>query len=59
MENQGSLKAYTIGFVFSIILTIIPLLLVLNHVLAKNILLASILGMPVLQFFVQLLNFDT
>ncbi|MBK0006322.1 MULTISPECIES: cytochrome o ubiquinol oxidase subunit IV [Priestia] len=57
MENHGSLKAYTIGFIFSIILTVIPLLLVLNHVLAKNILLAGILGMAVLQFFVQLFFF--
>ncbi|MBY0211611.1 MULTISPECIES: cytochrome o ubiquinol oxidase subunit IV [Priestia] len=57
MENHGSLKAYTTGFIFSIILTVIPLLLVLNHVLVKNILLASILGMAVLQFFVQLFFF--
>ncbi|WP_176344199.1 cytochrome o ubiquinol oxidase subunit IV [Priestia aryabhattai] len=57
MENHGSLKAYTTGFIFSIILTVIPLLLVLNQVLAKNILLASILGMAVLQFFVQLFFF--
>jgi len=57
MENHGSLKAYTIGFIFSIILTVIPLLLVLNHVLAKNILLAGILGMAVLQFFVQFFFF--
>ncbi|BFI99347.1 MULTISPECIES: cytochrome o ubiquinol oxidase subunit IV [Priestia] len=57
MENHGSLKAYTIGFIFSIILTVIPLLLVLNHVLSKNILSASILGMAVLQFFIQLFFF--
>ncbi|MDC7763717.1 cytochrome o ubiquinol oxidase subunit IV [Priestia aryabhattai] len=57
MGNHGSLKAYTTGFIFSIILTVIPLLLVLNHVLAKSILLASILGMAVLQFFVQLFFF--
>ncbi|CAH0294452.1 cytochrome o ubiquinol oxidase subunit IV [Priestia megaterium] len=57
MENHGSLKAYTIGFIFSIILTIIPLMLVLNHVFSKNILLASILGMAVLQFFIQLFFF--
>ncbi|MDM8151240.1 cytochrome o ubiquinol oxidase subunit IV [Priestia megaterium] len=57
MENHGSLKAYTIGFIFSIILTVIPLMLVLNHVFVKNILLASILGMAVLQFFIQLFFF--
>lgn len=57
MENHGSLKAYTIGFIFSIILTVIPLMLVLNHVFSKNILLASILGMAVLQFFIQLFFF--
>ncbi|MDC0703300.1 MULTISPECIES: cytochrome o ubiquinol oxidase subunit IV [Priestia] len=57
MENHGSLKAYTIGFIFSIILTVIPLMLVLNQVFAKNILLASILGMAVLQFFIQLFFF--
>ncbi|WP_375346957.1 cytochrome o ubiquinol oxidase subunit IV [Priestia megaterium] len=57
MENHGSLKAYTMGFIFSIILTVIPLMLVLNYVFAKNILLASILGMAVLQFFIQLFFF--
>ncbi|MEH7582981.1 cytochrome C oxidase subunit IV family protein, partial [Priestia megaterium] len=57
MENHGSLKAYTLGFIFSIILTVIPLMLVLNHVFSKNILLASILGMAVLQFFIQLFFF--
>ncbi|MFC3884554.1 cytochrome o ubiquinol oxidase subunit IV [Bacillus songklensis] len=56
-ENHGSLKAYIIGFVFSIVLTIIPLVLVLNHTLSGGLLTASILAMAVLQFLVQLFFF--
>ncbi|WP_028401746.1 cytochrome o ubiquinol oxidase subunit IV [Ectobacillus panaciterrae] len=56
-ENHGSGKSYVIGFILSIVLTIIPLLLVLNHILNKGILIFSILAMAVLQLFVQLFFF--
>jgi cytochrome o ubiquinol oxidase subunit IV len=56
-ENHGSIKAYIIGFVLSIVLTVIPLVLVLNHTLGKTGLIVSILLTAVLQFVVQLFFF--
>jgi cytochrome o ubiquinol oxidase subunit IV len=56
-ENHGSIKAYMIGFVLSIVLTVIPLVLVLNHMLGKAGLIVSILLTAVLQFVVQLFFF--
>jgi cytochrome o ubiquinol oxidase subunit IV len=56
-ENHGSIKAYIIGFIFSIVLTVIPLCLVLNHMLAKTVLVVSILLAAVLQFVIQLFFF--
>lgn len=57
MENHGSLKSYVTGFVLSIILTIIPLLLVTNHALSKGMLIVAIMTMAVLQFVIQLVFF--
>jgi len=56
-EHTASIKAYVIGFILSIILTIIPLVLVLNHMLAKSALLPIILIAAVLQFVIQLFFF--
>ncbi|MDP4086952.1 MAG: cytochrome C oxidase subunit IV family protein [Bacillota bacterium] len=56
-ENHGSIKAYITGFMFSIVLTVIPLVLVLNHLLAKTALEVSILLAAVLQFVIQLFFF--
>ncbi|NRD79539.1 cytochrome o ubiquinol oxidase subunit IV [Bacillus sp. BRMEA1] len=56
-QHTGSVKAYVTGFVFSIILTIIPLVLVLNHMMAKSALVVSILFAAVLQFVIQLFFF--
>lgn len=56
-EHHGSIKAYVTGFILSIILTIIPLVLVLNHMLAKSALVVSILLAAVLQFAIQLFFF--
>lgn len=56
-NNHGSIKAYIIGFIFSIVLTVIPLCLVLNHMLAKTALVVSILLAAVLQFVIQLFFF--
>jgi cytochrome o ubiquinol oxidase operon protein cyoD len=51
------MKAYVIGFFLSIILTIIPLFLVLNHLMGKTALTVSILIAAVLQFVIQLFFF--
>ncbi|EXX88872.1 heme transporter CcmD [Paenibacillus darwinianus] len=54
---HGSLKQYAIGFVLSIILTIIPLMVVLNDLLEGAAAIAVLLIAAVLQFAVQLLFF--
>ena len=56
-DAHGSLKSYIIGFAFSIILTIIPLVAVMNHMLSKTGTIVLILIMAVLQFGVQLFFF--
>jgi cytochrome o ubiquinol oxidase operon protein cyoD len=56
-DAHGSLKSYIIGFALSIILTIIPLVAVMNHMLSKTGTIVLILIMAVLQFGVQLFFF--
>ncbi|NQX64527.1 cytochrome o ubiquinol oxidase subunit IV [Paenibacillus alba] len=56
-DAHGSLKSYIIGFALSIILTIIPLVVVMNHMLNRTGTLILILLMAILQFGVQLLFF--
>jgi cytochrome o ubiquinol oxidase operon protein cyoD len=56
-ESHGSVKAYVIGFILSIVLTIVPLVLVLEHVLSKAVLVPTILIFAVLQFVIQLYFF--
>ena len=56
-QHHGAIKAYVTGFILSIVLTIIPLVLVLDHMLAKTALLVSILLAAVLQFVIQLFFF--
>lgn len=56
-NNHGSLKEYILGFALSIILTIIPLLIVMNGWLEKTAAMVVLLGAAVLQFAVQLLFF--
>jgi cytochrome o ubiquinol oxidase subunit IV len=53
-EHQGSFKSYTIGFILSIVLTIIPLYMVLNNTVTGGDLIFFILIFAVLQFIVQL-----
>lgn len=56
-EAHGSLKSYTLGFILSIVLTIIPLLVVMNGWMEKKAAFALIMVMAVLQFVVQLFFF--
>ncbi|MGG4035905.1 cytochrome o ubiquinol oxidase subunit IV [Paenibacillus cisolokensis] len=55
--GHGSLKSYVTGFVLSIILTIIPLVVVMNDMLGRTATLVVILAAAVLQFVVQLFFF--
>jgi len=56
-EAHGSLKSYVIGFVLSLILTAIPLIIVLNDVLEGTAAKVVLLGAAILQFVVQLVYF--
>lgn len=56
-ESHGSLKSYVIGFILSIVLTIIPLVVVMNEMFDKKTNTVIILIAAVLQFAVQLLFF--
>lgn len=56
-EQHGSLKSYVVGFILSIVLTIIPLVVVLNDMMGKTGTMAVILGTAALQFVVQLFFF--
>ncbi len=56
-ESHGSLKSYVAGFVLSLILTAIPLMVVLNDWLEGTAAYAVLLGAAVLQFAVQLIFF--
>lgn len=55
--SHGSMKTYVIGFLLSIVLTIIPLVIVMNGMLDKTAATIVILVMAVLQFAVQLFFF--
>lgn len=56
-ESHGSLKSYTIGFMLSIVLTIIPITVVLNGWLDGMAGTLVLMTAAVLQFVVQLLYF--
>jgi len=56
-ESHGSLKSYIIGFVLSIILTIIPLVAVLQDMVEGNAATVLLIVTAVLQFVVQLFFF--
>ncbi|REK71721.1 cytochrome o ubiquinol oxidase subunit IV [Paenibacillus paeoniae] len=55
--GHGSMKSYVIGFLLSIVLTIIPLVAVMNDMFSKQVTTVIILIMAILQFAVQLLFF--
>lgn len=55
--SHGSLKSYTMGFLFSIILTIIPVAVVLNGWLEGVANFIVLMTTAVLQFVVQLIYF--
>ncbi|SFI48987.1 cytochrome o ubiquinol oxidase operon protein cyoD [Paenibacillus sp. UNC496MF] len=56
-ENHGSLKAYVIGFLISIVLTVIPLLVVFETSMNKTGVIVTIITMAVIQLIVQLFFF--
>ncbi|NBD23740.1 cytochrome o ubiquinol oxidase subunit IV [Paenibacillus glycinis] len=56
-ERHGSLREYVIGFALSIILTIFPILAVMNHWFGNTATFLVLLITAALQFAVQLLFF--
>jgi len=55
--SHGSLKQYIIGFILSIILTIVPYYLVTNQILTEGPLLFAIFGFAIVQLLVQVVFF--
>lgn len=56
-QAHGSVKSYVVGFLLSIVLTIIPIVLVVNHTLSGKPLIFVIVLLAVLQFLIQLFFF--
>ncbi len=56
-DEHGTISSYVIGFILSLIFTIIPYFMVVNKVLTGNSLLLMILGIGVLQMIIQLVFF--
>ncbi|QHW29888.1 cytochrome o ubiquinol oxidase subunit IV [Paenibacillus rhizovicinus] len=56
-DDHGSLKAYVIGFIISIVLTVIPLLVVFQTSMNKTGVIITIITMAVIQLVVQLFFF--
>lgn len=56
-EAHGSFKSYTVGFLISIVLTVIPIAIVLNDWLEGMSSAVVLMAAGVLQLFVQLLFF--
>lgn len=57
VKHPGTLKSYVTGFVLSIVLTLIPYFVVMNHLLSGVWLVAVILAFAFVQLLVQLLFF--
>lgn len=55
--EHGSVKSYLIGFVLSVVLTLIPFLMVMNGSASKTTLLVIIAVTAVIQLIVQLVCF--
>lgn len=55
--EHGTYRSYVIGFVLSLVLTLVPYFLVVNKVISGSTLLMAILAIAVLQMFVQIFFF--
>ncbi|MEF3308843.1 cytochrome o ubiquinol oxidase subunit IV [Paenibacillus sp. GYB004] len=56
-ESHGSFRSYTLGFLFSLLLTVIPIAIVLNGWLEGTANALTLMAAAILQFIVQLLFF--
>jgi cytochrome o ubiquinol oxidase operon protein cyoD len=55
--DHGTPRMYVSGFASSVILTVTAYLLVVHHALSRRILIAAIVALALVQFFVQLIFF--
>jgi cytochrome o ubiquinol oxidase operon protein cyoD len=55
--GHGTVATYTIGFVFSVVLTITAYVLMVQHTLSRKLLITEVAGLAIAQFLVQLLFF--
>ncbi|MFC3394786.1 cytochrome o ubiquinol oxidase subunit IV [Brenneria rubrifaciens] len=55
--SHGSVKSYLIGFVLSVILTVIPFGIVMSGSASHNTILLTVLGCAVIQILVHLVYF--
>lgn len=55
--NHGTLKSYIIGFILSIILTVIPYMIVVSHSMSIDAVALSVVGIGIIQLLVQLVFF--
>ncbi|AKL40715.1 cytochrome o ubiquinol oxidase subunit IV [Serratia marcescens] len=55
--SHGSVKSYLVGFILSIILTVIPFAMVMNGTASHSTILAVVVGMAVIQVIVHLVYF--
>ena len=56
-REHGTIKNYVIGFVLSLVFTLIPYFLVVNHLLHGTVLFGTIMAFALLQAAIQLLFF--
>jgi cytochrome o ubiquinol oxidase operon protein cyoD len=56
-KAPGTLKAYVTGFILSLVLTLVPYFLVINHLLTGYTLVTVIIVIALVQLLVQLLFF--
>lgn len=56
-QEHGTTRSYVVGFVLSLIFTIIPYFLVVDKMITGNALLVAILGIAVVQMFIQIFFF--
>lgn len=56
-NEHGTTRSYVVGFILSLVFTLIPYHLVVNKIISGNALLAAILGFAVIQMFIQIFFF--
>lgn len=56
-SSHGSVKSYIVGFILSIILTVIPYYLVVHHAMAFDKLVITVMAIAILQLLVQVIYF--